>query len=170
MFLIIMWREARERPDRSLCYKSLTLSCPIIHTTLRETLCKHTHTPETHILSPTTTTASVPPTLPGFIAAHCMATTVVIGTIIYINNNNKYIYLYQCCQLNAFLTALKQTNFNGVNFFIARLTQLLFFSFFFLCLKTKKQQPDCYVHRLIALQAFFLYRPVLISISQCCYQ
>ena len=68
MFLIIMWREARERPDRSLCYKSLTLSCPIIHTTLRETLCKHTHTPETHILSPTTTSASVPSILPGSVA------------------------------------------------------------------------------------------------------
>ena len=94
MFLIIMWREARERPDRSPCYKSLTLSCPIIHTTLRETLCKHTHTPETHILSPTTTTASVPPTLPGSNAARGEAghdrhnNIIIIYIFIYIINED----------------------------------------------------------------------------------
>ena len=76
------------------------------------------------------------------------------------------VIMYQSCQLNALLTALTQTKFNGVKIFIARLMQL-----FFLWLKTKKQQPDCYVQmtfvqssRLIALQALFLYRPVLISV------
>ena len=70
VFLIIMWRAAWERADGSPRYKSLQLWWSKLCTTLREASCKHTtHTLETHILSPTTTTASVPPTLPGSDAA-----------------------------------------------------------------------------------------------------
>ena len=43
-------------------------------------------------------------------------------TITIFNLNCLCIYLFQCRQLNALLTALTQTNFNGVHFFIARLT------------------------------------------------
>ena len=44
-------------------------------------------------------------------------------TIKYFNRLTALIYINECSQLNALLTALTQTNFNAVNFFFFSLAQ-----------------------------------------------